>query len=300
MNLEKKIYYRQKIILTLLKENGGFLSRTDMQKLMFLFTVMQENPVYYFFPYKYGCYSFQLNKDLKTLCNYNLIEEKNEGWYLNFQNDISYTLYPEDQSLLEKHLQNFGELKGKSLIRYVYKNYPYFAIKSEIAKDYLSKQDWKKVIEAKPQKFNFTLFTIGYEAKTLDQYLNKLIQEDIKVLFDVRKNPISRKFGFSKNQLKWGVEAIGIEYIHLPELGIESNQRKSLISLEDYQKLFDKYKKTTLLASTKDQDLIINVLNEKKRVALTCFEANPNFCHRLSLAESILEKYGKNLFLEHL
>jgi Uncharacterized conserved protein len=271
-----------------------------MQKLMFLFTVMQENPVYYFFPYKYGCYSFQLNKDLKTLCNYNLIEEKNEGWYLNFQNDISYTLYPEDQSLLEKHLQNFGELKGKSLIRYVYKNYPYFAIKSEIAKDYLSKQDWKKVIEAKPQKFNFTLFTIGYEAKTLDQYLNKLIQEDIKVLFDVRKNPISRKFGFSKNQLKWGVEAIGIEYIHLPELGIESNQRKSLISLEDYQKLFDKYKKTTLLASTKDQDLIINVLNEKKRVALTCFEANPNFCHRLSLAESILEKYEKNLFLEHL
>ncbi len=300
MNLEKKIYYRQKMILALLKGHKGFLSRTDMQKLMFLFTTTQKTPVYYFFPYKYGCYCHQLQKDLKTLCDYGLVEEKEEGWYLNLQNDTFYTLYPEDQSLLEKHLQKFGKLKGKNLIRYVYKNYPYFAINSEIAEENLSKQDWKKVIEARTQKINLALFTIGYEAKTLEQYLNKLIKEDVKVLFDVRKNPLSRKFGFSKNQLKWGVEAIGVEYFHLPELGIESNQRKNLILLEDYKNLFDQYKKTTLNTNTEDQNFIIKVLNEKKRVALTCFEADPNYCHRLSLAESILEKHGKNLFLEHL
>ncbi len=147
---------------------------------------------------------------------------------------------------------------------------------------------------------NPILFTIGYEGKTSNQYLNELKKYDVKVLFDVRKNPISKKKGFSKIEFKWKVEAIGVEYLHLPDLGIESNQRKNLVSLEDYQELFEKYKKTTLLANIKDQTLIIEALNEKKRAALTCFEADPNFCHRLSLAESILEKHEKNLFLEHL
>ncbi|WP_348602891.1 DUF488 family protein [Bartonella tribocorum] len=49
---------------------------------------------------------------------------------------------------------------------------------------------------AKDEKFCF--FTIGYEGKSLENYLNCLLENNIKILCDVRKNPISRKYGFSK------------------------------------------------------------------------------------------------------
>ncbi|WP_342774750.1 DUF488 domain-containing protein [Bartonella massiliensis] len=54
--------------------------------------------------------------------------------------------------------------------------------------------------------------------------MNCLIENDIKFLCDVRKKPISRKHGFSKRQLEKAVSNIGIEYIHLPELGIVSKK----------------------------------------------------------------------------
>ena len=44
--------------------------------------------------------------------------------------------------------------------------------------------------------------------------MTDLIREDVKLLCDVRKNPLSMKFGFSKNQLKGILEGVGIEYIH--------------------------------------------------------------------------------------
>jgi len=47
-----------------------------------------------------------------------------------------------------------------------------------------------------------TLFTIGYEGISLEEYFNRLIKNDVKVLVDVRNNPLSMKFGFSKTQLK--------------------------------------------------------------------------------------------------
>lgn len=55
----------------------------------------------------------------------------------------------------------------------------------------------------------------------LEQYLNKLIENDVKVLCDVRRNPISMKFGFSKHQLIKACNGVGIEYKHIPEVGID-------------------------------------------------------------------------------
>ena len=43
------------------------------------------------------------------------------------------------------------------------------------------------------------LFTVGYEGRTLDAYLDLLIRNNVKILCDVRKNPFSMKYGFSRN-----------------------------------------------------------------------------------------------------
>ncbi|WP_375634695.1 MULTISPECIES: DUF488 family protein [unclassified Bartonella] len=56
-------------------------------------------------------------------------------------------------------------------------------------------------------------FTIGYERKSFEDYFNQLIKNNIKLLYDIRKNPISRKYGFSKRQLEKVVNNIDIEYM---------------------------------------------------------------------------------------
>src|SRR5690606_25501465 len=44
-----------------------------------------------------------------------------------------------------------------------------------------------------------TLFTIGYEGRTQEEYLALLGEAGVTLLVDVRRNPISRKKGFSRS-----------------------------------------------------------------------------------------------------
>ncbi|MGY9014452.1 MAG: DUF488 family protein [Rhodospirillales bacterium] len=61
----------------------------------------------------------------------------------------------------------------------------------------------------RPTAASARLFTIGYEGKTLERFLNQLVQHRIRVLCDVHRNPVSMKFGFSKNRLRKAVNAMG-------------------------------------------------------------------------------------------
>jgi len=76
--------------------------------------------------------------------------------------------------------------------------------------------------------------------------VNNLIKNDVRLLCDVRKNPLSRKFGFSKGNLSILLPKLGIKYMHIPELGIVSKNRKTLAITEDYKVLFRQYTKTLL------------------------------------------------------
>jgi uncharacterized protein (DUF488 family) len=114
-----------------------------------------------------------------------------------------------------------------------------------------------------------------------------LLANDIKLLCDVRKNPMSMKYGFNKSQLKNATNALGIAYVHLPQLGIDSSARKGLETDAEFQKLFSTYKKRTLPAQ-KDAVLeITRLVKRYRRVALTCFEAHHEDCHRNCITEVI-------------
>lgn len=80
--------------------------------------------------------------------------------------------------------------------------------------------------------------TIGYEGKTVDFFFYELIFDKVNTLLDVRSRAFSRKFGFSKGKLTNYLERLGIEYIHIPELGIPPSQRKELKTSSDYQRVF--------------------------------------------------------------
>lgn len=59
--------YRRKILLSILHTFGGRLTRTQVQKLAFIFTRWQESPAFDFVPYRFGCFSFQANQDLVVM-----------------------------------------------------------------------------------------------------------------------------------------------------------------------------------------------------------------------------------------
>jgi len=108
------------------------------------------------------------------------------------------------------------------------------------------------------------------------------------------------KYGFSKSQLKKACEGIGIGYIHIPELGIDSDKRQSLNLQVDYDKLFEIYRSEILTQTFGVQIKLLNLLKEKERIALTCFEANINQCHRKHLADAIVRLSGFDYQLKHI
>ena len=88
-------------------------------------------------------------------------------------------------------------------------------------------------------------------------------------------------------QLRHACENLDIKFIHMPDLGIDSECRQELNTQADYDKLFAQYRKTTIQETSKQQVQLIEFVNKYKRVAITCFEANIHQCHRKHLAEAV-------------
>jgi len=291
-------FYRQRFLLLLLEVSGRKLSKTDLQKLLFLSQKEANFSYYDFVPYHYGCYSFQAQSDLELMESF--------GWIAISEKSIKLLAKPkfflknnELQEIFE-FSNKFKHLRGQKLIAYVYENYPYYATKSKIATKVLSKPSYEKVNVEKEKLRNDkdgVIFTIGYEGISFETYLNKLLKNNIKLLCDVRKNPLSRKFGFSKNSLNVILPKLGIKYLHFPDLGIRSELRQKLNTADDYQELFSRYKET-LPNQIESLMLLENLFKEHKRIALTCFEKEHQFCHRHCVSDYLNE--NKNIRVCHI
>ncbi len=293
------MYYRRKILLAILQVFGGELDKISLQKLLFLFSRQQTEKSFHFVPYKYGCYSFQANANLCTLTKYRLVEKSGNSWKKADLTDYTKELKAKDQIAI-KFLNQYKGYSKDDLVKLTYRNYPYCAINSTIAATTLDKEQFARVEKQKVNKTETVLFTIGYEGVSLEEYLNKLIINGIKVLCDVRRNSYSMKYGFSKSQLQKACHGVGIEYVHIPEVGIDSDKRQELNTQADYDKLFVFYKANILKNEVVKQKEIFDILESKKRVALTCFEANICQCHRKHLAESISKLDGFKYEVKHI
>ncbi len=287
------LYYRRKILLALLESFDGQTNAESLQKYLFLFTRKQSNRAFDFVPYHNGCFSFQANQDILTMKKYGYLEilEQPDGTYIKLIQQGNYLsqLDTIDRQDLEEVKATFGHYSQDDLTRFIYQNYPYYAINSSIADQLLTPVE-KKTVEKQKRKYNdYQLFSIGYEGVTLETYINTLIINDVRVLCDVRKNAYSRKFGFSKKQLREACEGVGIKFIHIPELGIESEKRRTLSSQEDYDVLFEDFEKTTLKSNYAALLKVREIIQEEKRVALTCFENNPRQCHRTRVANALMQ-----------
>ena len=181
-------------------------------------------------------------------------------------------------------------MSQNELIAYTYKRWPYTAINSVIKQQILNSEELLKVQEQKDKlkKVEPMLFTIGYEGFTLENYLNRLIRLNVHTLVDVRKNAFSMKYGFSKAILEKACIGVGIEYVHMPQLGIDSSKRQTLKSQRDYDTLFDEYERTTLKENWSFLLQLRSIVERDNRVCLTCFEKDPRQCHRTRIAKALM------------
>lgn len=261
-------YKRQRFLLSYIRQLKDSVTATDIQKLIFLYTMKEKSEFYEFVPYRFGPYSFQLAEDIDILCRdkYLTKEDYRIQAIGQYQDELLFSIVPE---------------RGNSLIKKAYREYPYYAINSEII-GRLFNGDEADYFRGKRQMYSQQdqmLFTIGYEGKSVESFMNILIQNDVHLLCDVRKNPLSRKFGFSKNKLEHIANRVGIKYVHIPGLGIESEKRTSLNSEDDYRCLFDDYTKT--LPKLKPHlEKVYSLLCADNRIALMCYEKEPEMCHR--------------------
>jgi uncharacterized protein (DUF488 family) len=294
------VFYRRKIILALLQLFDGELEKIRLQKLLFLFAQRQAKADYDFVPYRFGCYSYSANADMTAMVRKDFLQEDEKHFTKTDKTDYLKQLKPDDKKLLTEIKTSYGKMSTTALMKHTYLNYPFYAIKSEAAEKILNEEELQKVKRATPKRNETVLFTIGYEGISLEEYLLRLLKNNVRILVDVRNNPLSMKYGFSKSQLKKYCGSLGIEYIHFPEVGIQSEQRQELNTQTDYDKLFAEYRKKNLTTTGKTQSKILNLLKVHKRIALTCFEANICQCHRKHLAEAITSLPGFSFELKHI
>lgn len=136
------------------------------------------------------------------------------------------------------------------------------------------------------------LYTVGYEGTTIDDFTSFLQRKKITLLADVRKNPLSRRKGFSKNKLAAALAEKGIDYLHLPTLGVPTEWRKSAKAGEiTRRKMFADYKKKILPRAADEIGRLRRLLKEE-RLTLLCVEADAADCHRRFLADEIVRQEG--------
>src|SRR3546814_6527014 len=71
------------------------------------------------------------------------------------------------------------------------------------------------------------LSTIGYEGRTVAEFMEALEAARVELVIDVRAVAASRRLGFSKTVLAAGLRDRGIDYLHLRSLGTPKAGREA-------------------------------------------------------------------------
>lgn len=123
------------------------------------------------------------------------------------------------------------------------------------------------------------IFTIGYEGCSPEAFDGVLRRNRIQCVVDVRAIAASRRKGFAKRALSERLIAQKISYVHLPALGDPKEGRLAARAglMIKFRKIFCAHMKTFAALEALEA---LRKLASEKRVALLCFEAEAESCHR--------------------
>jgi uncharacterized protein (DUF488 family) len=133
------------------------------------------------------------------------------------------------------------------------------------------------------------LATIGYEGKTVDEFLDALARAGIALLIDVRAVASSRRPGFSKTALANALAERGIAYLHLRPLGTPAAGREAARKgrIAEMRAIYAGQLETPEAGLAFEQAL---AAASERRSALLCYEREAAGCHRSMLAERMIAR----------
>ena len=153
------------------------------------------------------------------------------------------------------------------------------------------------VLSPPPKKLSLKrVYTIGYEGRTFEDFLDVLNEHGISAVADVRANPHSKRTEFSYEFLKEKLESEGLRYYSFKKLGTPKKLREAFksgrISWHTFKMKFLEH----LSRNFRAFEELERIANDVPTV-LMCYERNPKKCHRSIIAE-ILE--GRDFLVIHL
>ncbi len=296
-----RLFSRQRLLVNLLDSLDVPPKRRDFQKLLFLYCQESDNnSLYEFVPYQFGAFSFTSYADRRKLVERGLLVDDDSKWQLTAKGRRIAKESPDESvaSFAYRH----RALRGDELVAETYRRFPYYAIRSKIADRVLcmDEETLRRINAAQPKTKRGTLFTIGYERRSLENYLNLLLQSGVTLLCDVRRNAMSRKYGFSKSTLANACRRVDIRYEHLPDLGIGTDRRRALGSMADYRRLLQEYEQHVLPQQFDAMAAIRRWIQSGACIALTCYERDSEYCHRGRVAKEIERQADTRLSVSHL
>jgi uncharacterized protein (DUF488 family) len=135
------------------------------------------------------------------------------------------------------------------------------------------------------------LFTIGYEKARQADVIAALKGTGVETLIDVRDRPLSRRPGFSKNQLAAGLAEAGIKYVGLKALGTppEGREANHKRQWERFWSIVD-----AKLATAEAEHALYEAaaIVSASPSCLLCYCGNPHTCHRSRIADILAARYG--------
>jgi len=133
-----------------------------------------------------------------------------------------------------------------------------------------------------------TIYTIGYEATTMADFLAALTAAGVRRVIDVRALPLSRRPGFSKSSLATSLAETGIDYVHLKALGTPKRGRDAA-KKGDVATLTAVYDEQLELPEAQAAAARMLELAGEMPSALLCYERDPCHCHRTLLLAAVGE-----------
>ena len=296
---------RQKTILALLLRAEKPLTPTVFVKMVFLLrheTILRDDRTFYdFVPYKYGPFSFALYRELANLRRDGYVTPDEERIAISEQS-IGLAKEKIDElpaafrEAVDNIVKRYGGKSQTGLIKDVYSRYPWYAIKSELTelrpKPCLTSCNAQAGVRAK--RGYPVIYTVGYEGKSVDAFFNHLLKNGIRLLIDVRANPVSRRYGFSKRRLGEIAGRLGLDYRHMPALGIASSYRTDLTDFASYQRLLQRYEHEMLPHLQREVAQVGKLMKSEPSV-LMCVEKDVMCCHRSRLAEAVSRETGMEI-----
>ena len=138
------------------------------------------------------------------------------------------------------------------------------------------------------------LATVGYEAQTQGEVIDRLKAAGVEIVIDVRAVAASRRAGFSKTLLAASLKDAGIDYLHLRALGTPKPGREAARAgrTREMTAIFEAH-----LAEPEAQLALAHAteIAAARRTALLCYEADAAGCHRRIVAERIRAQTGQSV-----